>query len=100
MKQASGVRFLLLLLASLQLFSCATVPPPRQGVGNLSAEQLKALLDRKASVVLVDTRTEYEFKQGRIPGSINIPPHKFRVLAEILPADKKAHLVFYCRGAG
>lgn len=86
------------------LFACATEKPvsgpaQRQGVGNVKAEQLKALIDRKAEMVLVDTRTEYEFKQGRIPGAINIPPHRFRSLSEILPRDKSVHLVFYCRGS-
>jgi rhodanese-related sulfurtransferase len=92
------------VIAILALVACATAPPARHSIGNLSAEQLKGLLDRKASLFLVDTRTEYEFKQGRIPGSVNIPPHKFppeniRNLGTLLPADKSTHLVFYCRGA-
>jgi phage shock protein E len=92
------------IFVALMLTACATAPPVRHGVGNLSAEQLKGLLDRKASLFLVDTRTEYEFKQGHIPGSVNIPPHKFppdkiRIIGQLLPADKGAHLVFYCRGA-
>jgi rhodanese-related sulfurtransferase len=99
------VNLVLLFLIALVFASCgpvAIVPvsSPRQGVGNLRAEQLKILLNRKDAIFLVDTRTEYEFKAGRIPGAVNIPPHKFRSLGEMLPRDKYAHLVFYCRGSG
>ena len=90
---------ILSVVVMLVLFACATPSPPPRSTGNLSAEELKALLDRKATMTLVDTRTEYEFRKGHIPGSINIPPHKFPTLGGLLPPDKGAHLVFYCRGA-
>ena len=72
--------------------------PVSRPIGNLSPEQLKSLVDRKAPMVLVDSRTEYEFRQGRIPGAILVPPEKFENLATLLPADKGMHLIFYCRG--
>jgi len=79
--------------------SCATAPPPRP-VENINADQLKGLLDRNAVLLLVDTRTEYEFRKGHIPGAVNIPPYKFDALATLLPPDKDALVVFYCRGSG
>lgn len=60
---------------------------------------MKVLLERKDDVFLVDTRTEHEFKSGRIPGAVNIPPHRFQSLGDLLPRDKDTHLVFYCRGS-
>jgi rhodanese-related sulfurtransferase len=71
-----------------------------RSIGDVKAEELKQMLDQKQAFVLVDNRTEYEFKEGHIPGSINIPAHRFDVIGTLLPSDKKARLIFYCRGTG
>ena len=93
------VSFLLLIAPFLS--SCAPVTRvPARPVGALSADALKRLIDANSPLVLVDTRTEYEFRKGRIPGAVNIPPHRFDSLASLLPPDKDVHLVFYCRGSG
>ena len=90
-----------LLVTTLLICSCATAPvAPARPVGTLSAEQVKQLIDAKSGPILVDTRTEYEFRKGRIPGAINIPPHRFDVIATLLPPDHGVHLIFYCRGSG
>lgn len=79
--------------------ACATTGGPRP-IGDVKTEQLKQMLDRQQAFVLVDNRTEFEFKEGHIPGSINIPTHRFDAIGTLLPSDKKAHLIFYCRGTG
>jgi hypothetical protein len=90
----------LCVLCGIVFYSCATsVPVVSRPVGNLTPEQLKSLIDRNAPIVLVDTRTEYEFRKGRIPGAILVSPDKFGSLGATLPPDKSAHLIFYCRGA-
>jgi rhodanese-related sulfurtransferase len=78
--------------------SCATAP--RGYVGDLSVEQLKEAMDSRQDLMVVDTRTEYEYRQGRIPGSVLIAPHRFDELDVLLPSNKSTRLVFYCRGAG
>ena len=100
MKASGFARLIVFALCAAGLWYCATAtPPPRPAHNNLSPEQLKTLVDRKTPMVLVDTRTEYEFRKGRIPGAISIPPERFAKLGELLPPDKGVHLVFYCRGA-
>jgi predicted sulfurtransferase len=101
MQHCRRVYIFALLVTAFFVSSCAQVPTaPTRPVGALSAEQLKKLIDAKSALFLVDTRTEYEFRKGRIPGAVNIPPHRFDSLASLLPSDKGAHLVFYCRGSG
>lgn len=78
--------------------SCASSPALRP-VRNLTLDQLKKMVDSGAAFTLVDTRTEYEYRKGRIPGAISIPPEKFDVIGSLLPGDKSAHIVFYCRGS-
>jgi len=91
-------RAILFFAIAMLLLSCATSLPERP-VEDVSADQIKALLDEKAPLVLVDTRTEYEYRKGHIPTAESIPPEKFDVLAFLLPADKNIHLIFYCRGS-
>ena len=90
---------LLSLFAASLLAACASVPPSRP-IREISADQLKKLLDEHAALMLVDTRTEYEYRKGHIPGAVQISPDKFDVIATLLPQDKDLHLVFYCRGSG
>jgi len=60
---------------------------------------LKKLLDAKTGdVVLVDVRDESEFKEGHIPGAINIPSDVFASRSEILPKEKK--VIVYCNTGG
>lgn len=66
----------------------------------VTAEQVKALIDRKAKVVIVDTRTPEEWAQAHLPGAVNVPAGFVRALSNRLPKDKGTLLVFYCRGTG
>jgi rhodanese-related sulfurtransferase len=96
------VKHACLLFAALAIaafaVSCTTLP--LLPVRNVSVDQLKKIIDEKEVLVLVDTRTEYEYRKGRIPGAVSIPPEKFDVLATLLPEDKNVHIIFYCRGTG
>jgi rhodanese-related sulfurtransferase len=98
MRQGLSVSILLCLAAFLA-FSCAAggllAPIP-----DVTADQLHGMIARKAPVVLVDTRSEYEYRKDHLPGAILIPPYRFNDLNTLLPADKGAELVFYCRGVG
>jgi len=88
---------LLLLLASvLLLFSCGL----RSDIPDLSAEELRKMMDGDANLIVIDTRTQFEYARGRIPRSQFVPEEKFYALKLILPPAKDTALVFYCRGPG
>jgi phage shock protein E len=65
---------------------------------NLTAEQVKNLIEQPGKVLVVDARTEEEYKQGHIPTAINIPPSNFTSIENYLPQDKNLTVIFYCRG--
>ena len=48
--------------------------------------------------VLLDVRTPQEYREGRIPGSINIPLQSLST-ADQIPAGKDAPLFVYCYSA-
>ena len=58
------------------------------------------MIDKKTKMVIVDVRTEEEYRQGHLPAAINIPPDKYISISSYLPKNKKTLLIFYCRGYG
>ncbi|MEW5743844.1 MAG: rhodanese-like domain-containing protein [Nitrospirota bacterium] len=61
----------------------------------LKPADMKALIDEnKNDYVLVDVRDASEYKEGRIPGAINIPAERFASAQDILPKEKK--IIVYC----
>ena len=62
----------------------------------VSTEELKAKLERKENVTLVETLAPERFRQAHIPGALNIPPEKIKELAPKLLPNKTAEIVSYC----
>jgi hypothetical protein len=67
---------------------------------DVKAEELKRMVDSGALLLIVDTRIDREYREGRLPRSVNIPPHKFARIEQYLPREKDTRIVFYCRGFG
>lgn len=65
----------------------------------ISPEDLKALLDADQPVILVEVLAARSYRQGRLPGAINLPILAVRhAAADVLP-DKSATVVAYCLNA-
>jgi rhodanese-related sulfurtransferase len=84
-----------ILLAWTVLVSCLSLGD----IKNVTAEELQKMMSGGTTVV-VDNRTDFEFRQGRIPGSLNISQERFSVIEMLLPPDKDTLMIFYCRGYG
>lgn len=74
----------------------------KKAVGAISVKDLKRLLDAKEKVVILDVRDMKEYKDGRIPGAVNIsrastmaPRLLEHHLQKIVP-DKSANIIVYC----
>ncbi len=65
---------------------------------DVTADELKKMLDKKTKMALVDTREEYEYKAGHIPTAINVPPEKVNFIEKFLPKSKNTLIIFYCKG--
>lgn len=65
----------------------------------VSADWVKKQIDKKADMVLIDSRPKRKkYDKGHITAAISIPDSQFAKMQDQLPADKSTPLVFYCGG--
>ncbi|MDR2031223.1 MAG: rhodanese homology domain-containing protein [Azoarcus sp.] len=71
----------------------ATLHPPM-----LAAEELKALLDANADMIVVDVRRFDEYQTMNIPGSINVPGAELALRVPELAPDPAIRVIVNCAG--
>jgi rhodanese-related sulfurtransferase len=62
----------------------------------VKASELVERIQSNNAPVVVDTRSEFEFRRGHIPGSINAPVRKVLLNRASLPQDKGRAMVIAC----
>lgn len=67
------------------------------GIKKLKAAEAKEMFAKDSSFVLVDVREPYEYAEGHIPNSINIPLSGVVKGVDELKLDKESPVVVYCR---
>ena len=70
----------------------------RQEIRQVSLEDLKARLEAREDLVLVDVREADEWRQGHIPGALHLPRGYLEMRAQQLLPKKDATIVAYCAG--
>jgi rhodanese-related sulfurtransferase len=62
----------------------------------ISTKDLKAKLDRKEDINVVETLATERYREAHIPGALNIPPERIKELAPQMLPNKNAEIVTYC----
>lgn len=65
----------------------------------VSADEVKQMIDNKEKVVLIDANGASTYKKGHLEGAVNLTPKQITAdsLAKVAPS-KDTTLVFYCGG--
>ena len=63
-------------------------PSSRRATPEIGVEELDRFL-RAGGVRLLDVREAWEYRRGRVPGSLNVPLSQFARQAASLPRDKR-----------
>ena len=63
----------------------------------ITPEDAKAIMDSDEEYIILDTREQYEFVEGHIPGAILIPYTEITAKAEEMIPDKNSQILVYCR---
>lgn len=75
----------------------SSVPEREAKYHKITPEKAKEMLDRDSTIILLDVRTEEEFKENRIDGAILIPDIEIEQKAVSELPDKHATILVYCR---
>ncbi len=62
----------------------------------MQPEELAKRIAAGTAPAVIDVRTGFEFRKGRIPGAINAPIWKMLLRLAALPPDKGGELVVLC----
>jgi rhodanese-related sulfurtransferase len=68
-------------------------------VSEIAAGDLRARLDRREPVQLIDVRTPGEFASGHIHGAINVPINQLRSALPALKIDRNQPVIAICQTA-
>ena len=68
------------VLLTMLLAGCAGEAEPSLGYVQITAQDAKTIMDTQSGYVILDTREQYEYDQGHIPGAILIPYGRLRRL--------------------
>jgi rhodanese-related sulfurtransferase len=63
----------------------------------ISAEEAREIMESTNGFIVLDVRTEDEYREKRIDGAILIPDHEIQERAESELPDKNAVILVYCR---
>lgn len=63
----------------------------------ISQEEAKRIMDTEDDYVIIDARTEAEFREGHIEGAILIPEYEITERAEKEIPEKETLILVYCR---
>ncbi len=104
MKKISWILAVIVLsLACASLPAAAADRTPEQlvleakgAVREISAIEVKKLLDANESVILLDVRDKHEFEDGHIPGAVNVSRGTLEFKAALQFPDKNARIVVHC----
>ncbi|UCH57387.1 MAG: rhodanese-like domain-containing protein [Candidatus Bathyarchaeota archaeon] len=86
---------ILIIVYAAYYFMQSQTADSELGYGDITVEEAVRLIAENPGLVILDVRTEAEFKEGHIEGAINIPVEELQGrLVEINPVDE---FLVYCR---
>ena len=72
----------LVLIGAFALSACSKKEDKSIGYSQITAAEAKELMNSESDYVIIDARTEEEYREGHIPGAILIPEYEIADRAE------------------
>ena len=85
------------LLGTLVAFLCTACMANPSGAERITAQEAKARMEKNPHAIVLDVRTEAEYKGGHIKGAVLLPLDRLEAEAESVLPDKNAEILIYCR---
>ncbi|MGM9974252.1 MAG: rhodanese-like domain-containing protein [Clostridiaceae bacterium] len=95
----------ILLATALIIITMASACSKEKGIGassdksfmTISSEEAKRIMENEENYIILDVRTEEEYKKGHIPEAINIPNEEISIETTNNLTDKDQLILVYCR---
>ena len=95
----------ILLATALIIITMASACSKENGIGTssdksfmtISSEEAKRIMENEENYIILDVRTEEEYKKGHIPEAINIPNEEITLETTNNLTDKDQLILVYCR---
>ena len=85
------------LLGTLIAFLCTACMANPSGAERITAQEAKARMEKNPHAIVLDVRTEAEYRSGHIKGAVLLPLDRLEAEAETVLPDKEAEILIYCR---
>ena len=85
------------LLGTLVAFLCTACMANPSGAERITAQEAKARMEANPKAIVLDVRTEEEYRGGHIKGAVLLPLDRIEDEAETVLPDKEAEILIYCR---
>ena len=85
------------LLGTLVAFLCTACMANTSGAERITAQEAKARMEANPKAIVLDVRTEAEYKGGHIKSAVLLPLDRLEEEAETVLRDKNAEILVYCR---
>lgn len=90
-------RLVIGFLIAILLSGCTAIKEENKTMYNeITAEEAKEIIDTE-EVIILDVRTQEEYKEGHIKNALLIPDYELENLAENKLPDKNKKILVYCR---
>lgn len=85
------------LLGTLVAFLCTACMANPSEAERITAQEAKARMEKNPQAIVLDVRTEAEYKGGHIKGAVLLPLDRLEAEALAVLPDKEAEILIYCR---
>ena len=85
------------LLGTLVAFLCTACMANPSGAERITAQEAKARMEKNPHAIILDVRTEAEYRSGHVKGAVLLPLDRLEAEAESVLPDKNAEILVYCR---
>ncbi len=90
-------RIIMLLLAMLMLTGCEAAVPANPTYRQITMLEAVEMMSWETNYIILDVRTPEEYRDGHIPGAINIPNEDIGTKEPSELPDKDQLIMVYCR---
>lgn len=87
----------ILILSSLMLTACTQKNAQNKSYRQVSVDEAIAIMQSESNYIILDVRTNEEFREKHIPGAINVPNEVISDYAIPELPDKDQLILVYCR---